>query len=118
MPKSKKTENIENALHAMCRDKRLYGCEEVTIGFPNNGYGNEIVDFMLMDSKGILGCYEIKVSVSDLSSRAKKSWYGNYNYLVATETCTRKSQTGRFIFQTMWGSSFAKITDCCVKESQ
>lgn len=34
MPKSKKTENIENALHAMCRDKRLYGCEEVTIGFP------------------------------------------------------------------------------------
>ena len=90
MAKSKSTENIEKALNTMCREKRLYGCEEVTIGFPNNGYGNEIVDFMLMDSKGILRCYEIKVSVSDLSSRAKKSWYGNYNYLVTTEVLYQK----------------------------
>lgn len=85
MPKTKITVGIETALNNMCRSKRLYGCEEVTIGFPNNGHGNEIVDFMTMDSKGILRCYEIKVSLSDLKSKAKKSWFGNYNYLVITD---------------------------------
>lgn len=50
MAKTKITEGIETALNDMCRSKRLYGCEEVTIVFPNNGHGNEIVDFMTMDS--------------------------------------------------------------------
>ena len=90
MAKTMITKNIENALNNMCRSKRLYGCEEVTIGFPNNGHGNEIVDFMTMDSKGVLRCYEIKVSLSDLKSKAKKSWYGNYNYLVITEDLFHK----------------------------
>lgn len=90
MAKTKITEGIETALNDMCRSKRLYGCEEVTIGFPNNGHGNEIVDFMTMDSKGILRCYEIKVSLSDLKSKAKKSWYGHYNYLAVTEDLYRK----------------------------
>ena len=90
MAKTMITKNIENALNDMCRSKRLYGCKEVTIGFPNNGHGNEIVDFMTMDSKGVLRCYEIKVSLSDLRSKAKKSWYGNYNYLVITEDLFHK----------------------------
>ena len=90
MPKTKITVGIETALNNMCRSKRLYGCEEVTIGFPNNGHGNEIVDFMTMDSKGILRCYEIKVSLSDLKSKAKKSWFGNYNYLVITDNLFHK----------------------------
>lgn len=68
MAKSENTLKIEQALHQSCREKRLYGCEEVTIGFPNNGHGNEIVDFMSMDSKGIIRCYEIKVSLADLRS--------------------------------------------------
>lgn len=35
MAKTKETIAIEHALSDMCRKKRIYGCEEVTIGFPN-----------------------------------------------------------------------------------
>ena len=90
MAKRKETIGIENALDKMCREKRIYGCEEVTIGFHNNGYGNEIVDFMHMDSKGIIKCYEIKVTFNDLKSDAKKSWYGHYNYLVVSDDLYKK----------------------------
>lgn len=93
MAKTKETIAIEHALSDMCRKKRIYGCEEVTIGFPNDGHGNEIVDFMSMDSKGILRCYEIKISLSDLHSNAKKSWYGNYNYLVVSSELYKKVKT-------------------------
>ena len=37
-----------------------------------------------MDSKGIIKCYELKVTLQDLKSDAKKSWYGHYNYLVVS----------------------------------
>ena len=40
---------------------------------------------MTMDSKGIIKCYEIKVTMQDLKSDAKKSWYGHYNYLVVSK---------------------------------
>ena len=53
MSKRKETLEIEDKLYYMCHKKRIYGCEEVTIGFVNSGYGNEIVDFITMDSKGI-----------------------------------------------------------------
>lgn len=82
MAKRQETLNIEAALQKDTRIKRIYGCEEITIGFSNNGHGNEIVDFMTMDSKGIIKCYEIKVTIEDFKSDAKKSWYGHYNYLV------------------------------------
>lgn len=82
LAKRQETLDIENALRKNTKIKRIYGCEEVTIGFHNNGHGNEIVDFMTMDSKGIIKCYEIKVSMQDFKSDAKKSWYGHYNYLV------------------------------------
>lgn len=39
---------------------------------------------MTMDSKGIIKCYELKVTIQDLKSSAKKSWYGHYNYLVVS----------------------------------
>lgn len=84
MGKRKETLELENILHHMCQKKRLYGCEEVTIGFHNNGHGNEIVDFCTMNSKGELRCYEIKVTLADLKSNAKKSWYAHYNYLFVT----------------------------------
>ncbi|WP_324825096.1 hypothetical protein [Sinanaerobacter sp. ZZT-01] len=90
MAKRKETLEIEKALNEMCRDKRIYGCEEITIGFVNNGYGDEIVDFMTMDSKGIIRCYEIKVTIQDLKSSAKKSWYGHYNYLVVSDALLNK----------------------------
>ena len=84
MAKRKETLELEEKLHKMVEKERIYGCEEVTIGFYNNGHGNEVVDFCTMDSKGILRCYEIKVTLADLKSHAKKSWYGHYNYLVIT----------------------------------
>ena len=90
MAKRKETVELENALIKNTREKRIYGCEEITIGFYNGGKGNEIVDFMTMDSKGIIKCYEIKVTLEDLKSKAKKSWYGNYNYLVVTEELYNK----------------------------
>ena len=90
MSKRKETLEIEDKLYYMCHKKRIYGCEEVTIGFVNSGYGNEIVDFITMDSKGILKCYEIKVTLSDLKSKAKKSWFGHYNYLFVTEELYKK----------------------------
>jgi len=72
------------------RKKRIYGCEEITIGFYNNGHGNEVVDFMIMDSKGIIKCYELKVTLQDLKSDAKRSWYGHYNYLVISRELYEK----------------------------
>lgn len=86
--KRQETIDIENKLNEIITDKHrnssfgYYGCEEVTIGFANNGHGNEIVDFMSMDSKGTIRCYEIKVTMADLKSKAKLSFYGHYNYLV------------------------------------
>ena len=71
MPKRKETKEIESLLEKHAKEKRLYGCEEVTIGFFNAGHGNEICDYVLMDAKGIVKCYEIKVTASDLKSHAK-----------------------------------------------
>lgn len=45
---------------------------------------------MTMDSKGIMKCYELKVTLQDLKSDAKKSWYGHYNYLVVSRELYNK----------------------------
>lgn len=45
---------------------------------------------MTMDSKGIIKCYELKVTIQDLKSNAKKSWYGHYNYLVVSRELYNK----------------------------
>lgn len=85
MAKTKDTLLLEQALTERSRKRREYGCTEVTIGFKHDGHGDEIVDYMSMDSQGIFQCYELKVSLEDLRSEAKKSWYGDYNYLVVSE---------------------------------
>ena len=90
MAKTQQTLEIEQTLERVCRERKIYGCKEVTIGFPNNHMGREICDFVTMDSYGILRCYEIKVSFSDLQSSAKMSWYGHYNYLVIPESMVEK----------------------------
>ena len=65
---------------------KYYGTTEVTIGFQRNGNGKEIVDFLSYDPKeDVFRCYEIKATMADFKSKAKKSWYGNYNYLVLSE---------------------------------
>lgn len=93
MPKTKETLVLENALDKVSREKREYGCEEVTIGFHNEGLGDEIVDFMTMDAKEVFRCYEIKVTLSDLKTDNKKSFYGDYNYLVVSESLYAKHPT-------------------------
>ena len=85
MAKTEETRMLEQALDDRCRKRREYGCTEVTIGFKGTGKGDEIADFMSIDSKDVIRCYEIKVSLQDLRSEAKKSWYGDYNYLVVSE---------------------------------
>lgn len=82
MAKTQETLDLENALDQRSRERREYGCKEVTIGFAHDSHGDEIVDYMSMDSRSVFRCYELKVSVSDLKSDARKSWYGDYNYLV------------------------------------
>ena len=79
------TTALENALDERCRSSGEYGCREVTIGFAHSGHGDEIVDYMTMDSHSVFRCFELKVSLADLKSDAKKSWYGDYNYLVVSE---------------------------------
>lgn len=86
MPKTKETKDLENALDMQSREKREYGCEEVTIGFKKNGHGDEIVDYMSMDASAVFKCYEIKVTLTDLKTENKKSFYGDYNYLVVSES--------------------------------
>lgn len=83
--KRSETLMLEGFLDKETIKNRLYGCAEITIGFYNGGKGDEIVDYMTMSSKGILKCYELKVSLQDLKSSAKKSFYGHYNYLVVTK---------------------------------
>ena len=63
-----------------------YGTAEVTLSQLGITNGKEIVDFMSYDTnKDTFRCYEIKVTMTDFHSKAKKSWYGNYNYLVLSE---------------------------------
>lgn len=50
----------------------------MTIGW----FGDERVDYITYDTKGIFRCYEIKVSKSDFYSKAKKTFVGHYNYFV------------------------------------
>lgn len=58
-----------------------FGCPEVTIGFG----GRERVDFLIMNTKEIVRCYEIKVSKADFKSSAKHTFVGHYNYFVMPE---------------------------------
>lgn len=60
-----------------------YSTNEVTLHKPGMTNGKEFVDFMSYNPvQNIIRCYEIKVTMNDFHSDAKKSWYGDYNYLV------------------------------------
>ena len=61
-------------------EKRTFGCPEVTIGW----YGKKRVDFMITNTRGIVWCYEIKVSKSDFHSKHGHNFEGHYNYYVMT----------------------------------
>ncbi len=80
MAKRPETLELENALMAKTVEFRTFGCPEVTIGW----YGRKRVDFMQTNTKGIIWCYEIKVTVSDFHSKHGHNFMGHYNYYVMT----------------------------------
>ncbi len=86
MTKTRQTISLENSLEDRSRKKREYGCTEVTIGFAYQKHGDEIVDYMSMDAHRVFRCYEIKVTLADLKTDNRKSWYGDYNYLVVSQS--------------------------------
>lgn len=79
--KTEETKRLEMAIRKETKKIGVFGCFEVTIGFG----GNERVDYMTYDTKGIFRCYEIKVTKSDFHSKAAKSFVGHYNYYVLTQ---------------------------------
>lgn len=81
MTKTDITVKLENDISLATSKIGVFGCYEVTIGMG----GSERVDYMTLDTKGIWRCYEIKCSVSDFRSKAKKSFVGHYNYFVLTK---------------------------------
>lgn len=78
MAKTEQTIGLEREIWEATRKQGVFGCFEVTIGW----FGDERVDYLTYDTKGIWRCYEIKVSKSDFYSKAKKSFHGHYNYYV------------------------------------
>lgn len=79
--KSELTIQLERDIWSATAKQGLFGCFEVTIGW----FGNQRVDYLTYDTKGIWRCYEIKVSKSDFHSKAHNTFIGHYNYYVLTE---------------------------------
>lgn len=86
--KTEETKKIEQILIRNCFGANpalayMYGTTEVTLSKFGITNGKEIVDFLgYIPKDNTFKCYEIKVSMADLHSGAKLSWYGNWNYLV------------------------------------
>lgn len=81
MSKSKVTKKLENRIWINTRKNGVFCCYEVTIGFG----GNERVDYMTIDTKETVRCYEIKSSKQDFYSKSAHTFIGNFNYYVMTE---------------------------------
>ena len=81
MAKTELTKIIEQII--INRHRREYGCPEVSIGFGTAKDGR--VDYMVMNSKGVFRCYEIKVTKADFRSSCINSFEGHYNYYVMPE---------------------------------
>ncbi|NLW90016.1 MAG: hypothetical protein GXY34_00220 [Syntrophomonadaceae bacterium] len=80
MAKTELTLQLEREIWKATHKQGVFGCFEVTIGW----FGNERVDFMTYDTKGIWRCFEIKVSKADFHSKAHNTFIGHYNYYVMT----------------------------------
>lgn len=84
--KTEDTNALERALMEKTIEFRTFGCPEVTIGW----YGRKRVDFMQTNTKGIIWCYEIKVSKADFHSKHGHNFEGHYNYYVMTPELYRE----------------------------
>ena len=78
LAKTELTVELEKSIYSATSKQGVFGCLEVTIGW----FGNERVDYMTYDTKGIFRCYEIKVTKSDFHSKAHNTFLGHYNYYV------------------------------------
>lgn len=78
--KTEDTLKLEKQIRQATHKMGVFQCFEVTIGYA----GDERVDFMTYDTKGIFRCYELKVSKADFHSNAAVSFVGHYNYYVLT----------------------------------
>lgn len=115
MAETELTKEIKKALlyYTKADQAGVYGCYEVCLGA---GYGDEYVDFMTMNSTNVFQAYEIKISLTDLKSKAKLSFCGDYNYIVLpTELYRReavkeelKYHTARGIGILLYGNYFGQ----------
>lgn len=79
--KNELTQKLEEAIRRVTYKVGTFRCLEVKIGFDyNNEHGR--VDYLTIDTKNIIRCYEVKSSVSDFRSKAKWTFVGHYNYFV------------------------------------
>ena len=87
MAESVLTKKIKVALYKYSKAhlQGVYGAFEVVMGSSTCGYGHEFVDFVTMDSDNVFRCYEVKVSVEDLHSKALLSFYGDFNFVVVPD---------------------------------
>lgn len=76
--KTEQTIKLEQEIWQATRKQGVFGCFEVTIGW----FGEERVDYITYDTKGIWRCYEIKISKSDFHSKAHNTFLGHFNYYV------------------------------------
>lgn len=81
MAKTEQTIQLERDIFGATNKQGTFGCFEVTIGW----YGDERVDYITYDTKGIWRCYEVKASKADFYSKAKKTFIGHFNYYVLTK---------------------------------
>ncbi|MFD2334668.1 hypothetical protein ACFSR7_35950 [Cohnella sp. GCM10020058] len=79
--KTETTQQLERDIWIATHKQGVFACYEVTIGW----YGDERVDYMTYDTKGVWRCYEIKCSKADFYSKAKKTFIGHFNYYVLTK---------------------------------
>lgn len=88
MAKTELTKQAEKCLWYYTDKMGTFGCFEVTIGW----FGKERVDYITYDTNTTIRCYEIKVTMADLKSKAKQTFIGDYNYLVVTNELWEKIQ--------------------------
>jgi len=87
------TDELEIYIYFHLAKLGTYLCFEVMMPFdflPNNRMNNERVDLLTYNTKGEWRFYELKVSVSDFHSKAKKTFYGNFNYFVMPRSVYEK----------------------------
>ncbi|RBT47165.1 hypothetical protein, partial [Enterococcus hirae] len=82
------TRQAEKCLWHETNRMGVFGCFEVTIGWS----GTERVDYITYSTDNTIRCYEIKVSMADLKSKANQTFIGDYNYLVITQDLWEKMQ--------------------------